>query len=155
MTEQTVQYPLIQLQDLSLRAPADWEQVDVPGTALVVAEPEKPKAQTTFRPNLVVITEHSAASVQQLSTRAMASAMADATDTYMVSCDIWSSHHPGRRIEFTHRVDSLLVDVVKYLFATGDRAVELTFSCLVAQRSAYAELATYIASSVQFTEEER
>lgn len=155
MNEQTVQHPLIQLRGLSLRAPADWEQVDVPGTALVAVEPERPKAQTTFRPNLVVISEPSAASIQQLSTRAMASAMADATDTYMVSCDIWPGDHPSRCLEFTHRVDSLLVDVVKYLFATGDRAVELTFSCLVGQRPAYADLATYIASSMQFTEQER
>lgn len=152
MTDQTVQHPLIHLQDLSLRAPAEWERMDVRGTELVIAGPEAVAARQLFRPNLVVLAEPSQASIQQLSTRAMASAMGDATSTYMVSCDLWGGGFPSRRLEFTHRVDSMLVDVVKHLFATGDRAVELTFSCLVSQRSAYAELADYMAASVEFTE---
>lgn len=155
MTDQTVQYPLLELQGLSLRAPGDWERTDVPGAELVVAAPKISAGQNNFRPNLVVLAEPSAASIQQLSTRAMASAMADAAGTYMVSCDIFDSNHGARRLEFTHRVDSLLINVIKYLFATGDRAIELTFSCLVDHRSAYAELAQYIASSVQITEEQQ
>lgn len=155
MTDQTVQHPLIELQGLNLRAPDDWERTEVPETELVIAAPDTAGAQQKFRPNLVVITEAAEGSIQQLSTRVMASAIADATATYMVSCDLWTEDNPGRRIEFTHRVDSLLVDVVKYLFVTGGRAVELTFSCLVSQRSAYVQLADYIASSVEFTEEGR
>ncbi|WP_026817945.1 hypothetical protein [Arthrobacter castelli] len=155
MTDQTMQHPLIQLQGLSLRAPGDWERLDVPGTELVIAGPEISDAPQDFRPNLVVLTEPSSASIQQLSTRTMASAIADATSTYIASCNLWEAGYPARRIEFTHRVGPMLVDVVKHLFATPELAVELTFSCLVSERSAYAELANYIASSVEFTEEGR
>lgn len=152
MTDQTVQHPLIELRGLSLRAPTEWERMDVAGTELVLAGPEEAAAQQDFRPNLVVLAEPSEASIQQLSTRAMTSAMGDATSTYMVSCDLWTGDYPARRLEFTHRVDSLLVNVLKHIFVAGGQAVELTFSCLVSQRSAYAQLADYIASSVDFME---
>lgn len=155
MTDQTVQHPLIQLQHLSLRVPAEWERLDVPGTEMVIAGPEAAAEQQQFRPNLVVLAEPTEASIQQLSTRSMASAMGDATSAYIVACDLWTGDCPARRLEFTHRVDSMLVDVIKHIFVVSGRAVELTFSCLVGQRSAYAQLADYIASSVEFTEEGR
>lgn len=152
MTDQTVQYPLIELRGLSLHAPADWERMDVAGTELVIAGPEASAGQQDFRPNLVVLAEPSEASIQQLSTRVMASAMGDLTSTYMVSCSPLDTDQPSRRLEFSHRVDSMLVDVIKHIFLVGGRAVELTFSCLVSERSAYAQLADYMAASVEFTE---
>lgn len=155
MTEQTVDPQTIRLRGITLQAPAQWEQVDTPGVELMIAAPHEPP-QGEARPTLVVSTERSSASIQRLSSEMMTAAVTGANSSYVVSCDLWSAGDvPGRRIELTHRVGSEQVDVITHLFATSDRAIELTFSCPVASRSAYAGLANDIAASLEITKGER
>lgn len=155
MTDQTTDPQTIRLRGLTLQAPAQWEHVDTPGVELVIAAPHEPP-QGEARPNLVVTTASSTASIQQLSSETMTAAVTGDNSSYVVSCDLWDAgEHPARRIELTHRVGSEQINVIKHLIAAPDRAVELTFSCPVAARPAYAELANGIASSVEITQERR
>lgn len=153
MTDQTPELRTFRLPGLSLQAPADWEPIDAPGVDLMIASPDHPD-DADARPRLTVVTKPSTASIQQLSSQVISAATSGATPSYVVACDIWDIGDPdhwGRQIERTHRAGSVQVDVITYLAAVGDRAIELTFSCPVAIRSAGADLASAIAGSLELS----
>lgn len=153
MTDQIAEPQTFRLPGLALQAPAQWERVDAPGVDLKIVAPHA-SDQTDAPPSLVVVTEPSTASIQQLSSRMIASALAGATPSYVVACDLWDAgDHWGRRIELTHRVDSEQINVITHLLTAPGRALELTFSSSVGARSDYAQVANGIAASVQVTQE--
>lgn len=154
MSDQTADPQTIRLRGLTLQAPAQWERADAPDAELRMTAPQEPD-QIDMRPSLVVTTKPSEASIHRLSSEAMTAAVTGANSSYVVSCDLWGAGgHPARRIELTHRVGSEQIDVITHLIAAPDRAVELTFTCSVGTRTAYAELANGIAASVEITQED-
>lgn len=145
-------YPVINAGVLRLRHPINWQPVQQEQVDFALAAPEAGKG--TFRANAVIRSEATDATIQQLSTWSIASAMADLPNVYMIAVNLWpTAAVPARSLEFTYEAEGRCIYVNKYIFAVSGRAVELTFSCTVLQLQSYAQLFTFMASSVEFTSE--
>jgi hypothetical protein len=145
-------YPVIDAGVLRLRHPINWQPVQQEQVDFALAAPEA--GNGAFRANAVIRSEATDATIQQLSTWAIASAMADLPNAYMVAVDLWPpAAVPARRLEFTYEVEGRCIFVSKYLFAPGGRAIELTFSCTVPQLQSYSELFSFMATSVELKPE--
>jgi hypothetical protein len=145
-------YPVIDAGVLRLRHPVSWQPVQQERADFALAAPEAGRG--TFRANAVIRSEATDATVQQLSTWSIASAMADLPNAYMVAVNLWDpAAVPARSLEFTYEAEGRCIYVNKYVFAASGRAIELTFSCTVPQLCSYAKLFSFMASSVEIKPE--
>lgn len=153
MAEPTTDYyPVIDAGVLRLRHPVNWEPIQQEQADFALAAPEAGKG--AFRANAVIRSEATDATIQQLSTWSIASVMADLPNAYMVAVSLWEpAAVPARSLEFTYGVEGHCIYVAKYLFAASGRAVELTCSCTVPQLQSYAQLFSFMATSVELKPE--
>jgi hypothetical protein len=103
------------------------------GVELVLARRDNTPDQ--FRPNLVVTATASTETIQAMSTVAMATALASAEGTHLLSCDV--RRHTvlgdGRRIEFAYLSGTDAVCVTQWVFAAGGYEISATASRTVDQ----------------------
>jgi hypothetical protein len=128
------------------------ETVPTDDAELVLARRNNPQGQ--FRPNLVVTATRSTSTIQAMSTVAMATALATAPGTHLLSCDIWP--HPalgdGRRIEFAYLSAAEAVCVTQWIFATDGHEISATASRSVDQVLAADETFDWIVGTLLLPE---
>jgi hypothetical protein len=125
------------------------EQVPTADVELVLARRDNPPAQ--FRPNLVVTATPSTATVQAMSTMAMATAAESAPGTHLLSCDLWphDALGEGRRIEFGYLAGAGAVCVTQWIFAAGGFEISATASRSVDQVPATDETFDWIVGTLR------
>jgi hypothetical protein len=116
---------------------------------LVFARRNNPEGQ--FRLNLVVTAVPSTETIQAMSTVAMATALASAEGTHLLSCDIWphDALGEGRRVEFAYLAGAGAVCVTQWLFAAGGYEISATASRSVDQVLAADETFDWIVGTLR------
>ena len=132
---------------LDFQRPRDWLPTQVDGVDRVILAP---KGWGQFRPSLVVTSQPYDGTIAKLSTFAMAAAMGDLQHTYLIACEIWQHQaEPGRRIEYTHRLDDQELHVQRWTFAHLGYAIDLTATCATTQLTSVDALFDHVARTLQ------
>ena len=132
--------------------PPSIEVVPAEDAEFALARRNNPDGQ--FRPNLVVTATPSTSTIQAMSTVAMATAVATAAGTHLLSCDIFphATLGDGRRIEFAYLADESAVCVTQWIFAAGGYEVSATASRSVDQVLAADETFDWIVGTLRLPE---
>lgn len=140
---------------LGIRAgcPPSMQALPAEDAELVLARRDNPDGQ--FRPNVVVTATTSTATIQTLSTMAMATAVLTAPGTHLLSCDLWPHHvlGDGRRIEFAYLAGAGAVCVTQWVFSARGYEISATASRSVDQVLATDETFDWIVGTLQLPEQ--
>ncbi len=137
-----------------LEYPSTFEATQHPEADLVLRHRSRPAG---FRPNLVLTSVETPASLTDASMVAMRAATVQHPGAQLISCDTWDaadaeSTPRARRIRFAYHADDRLdVLVSKWVWATGHHHVHLSASCLPSQAGEFEPVFAWVAARLRPT----